>query len=288
MATIVAPIGNFRCAADVILTDELRIEAIKPHMSALIAKAADERLIRHPVNYSHCIVYSNYDRNREDSREIMERLMIMLRLFKIGNVFYNYALIDEHDWYSSLKRGEAVPIEQFAIFFFFGWDAKGLPTIYELEEDEADELSRFIVTKRRKPIVYTRPYRFFFKSYHEPYAEHRFLDYVIAMENILANDSKDMSNIRYKFIDRGCYLLNRALPSDAGAEHHAKSLKEIYDARCEIVHSARSTRDWNSDKSVELLARADTYTRTLLCMLLEDESLARSTTIDSQKRISYQ
>ena len=53
-------------------------------------------------------------------------------------------------------------------------------------------------------------FRFFFRSYHEPYATDRFLSNAIGLENLLVNDEQEKSSFRYKFVDRGCFLLQQA------------------------------------------------------------------------------
>ena len=131
-------------------------------------------------------------------------------------------------------------------------------------------------------------YRFFFRSYHEPYATDRFLSAVVALENILVNDTDDRTNIRYKFMDRGGFLLQRARPQPEGADIYCRRLGTIYDRRSGLVHSARSSlRDWVDQADIDVLRDADDYVRTLLSYLLRVPDLRQSGAVDRLKRSFY-
>jgi hypothetical protein len=288
MANIIAPIANYACPdPSVRFGNDLCIEEMPKHISVAVQRAAEQKMIRHPVDYHYSLVYKSFEPDHDDSREIMERLITAMRLFKQGNIFYNYAIVDQNNFYSSPPAGKPVEIGHFAVFFFMGWHCEGLPDTFELLPSEIEKFQAFVATNWKRPKLYTRPFRFFFKAYHEGYAEHRFLDYVIALENVLANDSKDMSNIRYKFIDRGCYLLSKYCAHLGTPDSLGKALAEIYDRRCEIVHSTSKDRDWNEENSLLLLRQTDIFTRALLRLILEKEDLGDSRAIDAEKRAGY-
>jgi hypothetical protein len=287
MATIIAPIANYRSDTAIPIEEHLRIEPIPQHVIGLMANAFNQRLIRHPTEYRYCIVYSDFDKTTDKSRELMERLITALRLFKPGNVFYNYALIDETHWYESPGGRDMIPLEQFAIFPFFGWSANGLVDYYEVSDKEVPILSQFVAKHWKTSLIHARAYKYFFKAYHEFYADHRFLDYTIALENVLANDENEISNIRYKFVDRGCFLLKRWLEPTESIDGISRTLKQIYDVRCEIVHSTKKERDWGEPKSTQLLKKTDLYVRTLLRNLLNEAKLAKASNVDAEKRSLY-
>jgi hypothetical protein len=286
MATIIAPLGNFKSEQDIIFDKQIRIESLKEVIFKIMIEAFEKRLIRHPAKYTHCLIFDGYDPQSDKDREIMERLLTSLRLFKPGNIYYNYAIIDSVGWYSNPHKVDEKTLGQFSIFFFFGWDCIGLPSIYELKHNEAQNIRDFInLNWKNKNILCRRPYQYFFKAFHEPYAEQRFLDYVIALENILVNDQNDMSNIKYKFVDRGAFLLAKYHGGDA--VKYAECLKNIYDVRCKIVHSNGKQLDWTDNKFVQLMIDTDSYTRILLKAILENNCFIDSNEIDNQKWKMY-
>ncbi len=136
------------------------------------------------------------------------------------------------------------------------------------------------------PTSSTPPFRVAVFSFPEPYTNDRFLDNVLAMENLLVNDSQDHSNISYKFVDRGCFLLKQAIQLE-NANVFARSLRKIYSTRSEIVHSKKRPRDWDTDKSKKLLQDSDHYLRELLRYVLEHPEFADSIKVDKAKRDLY-
>jgi hypothetical protein len=285
MATLVAPLGNLSIEDTLSLCQDLRIESTPRHMVDLIKRAEKTRLIRHPGKYGYCLVCEDVD--KKTARSVLEDLVLLLRLYKPGNVYYNYAVIDEYGWYGDPHRKEPVPVSQFAIFFFMGWRHGGLTATYSVTEEDVRPLASFVEHHRGKPLLQTRAYKFFFRGYHEPYAENRFLDNAIGLENILVNDTKEMSNIKYKFVDRGCFLLSKAVSPKQKAASFAKPLTAIYKERSSIVHSRKEKRDWESPESIELLQNSDKYLRTILGFILDKEELADSKKVDRLKRDCY-
>ena len=131
-------------------------------------------------------------------------------------------------------------------------------------------------------------FRYFFRSYHEPYATDRFLSNAIGLENLLVNDSNDWSNIRYKFADRGSFLLQQASPNTAGPDLYFKDLQDIYDGRSGIVHSSKnSDRDWNKEPDIKRLQNSETYLRHLLLYILHHPEMEKSSEVDKAKRQRY-
>lgn len=286
LSYLIAPLGNFTSTTKIIIEDDLWIEPLKPHIELVTLKAFESRLIRHSCDFSHCIVYSNFNENEDNSREIMEKLLTTLRIFQDGDVYYNFAIIDKNGWYDNPVA--SLTIDQFAIFFFVCWDHMGLKSNYSINDSNVNSFKDFVKTFWKDPVLVTTPFHFFFKAYHEPYTEHRFLNYSIALENILVNDSDDSSNINYKFIDRGLFLLEKnKLFTELEIDKKVLILKEIYKTRSDIVHSSKRNRNWQEDKYVKQLVHIDMITRKFLNNLLIDKEIRISTNIDKEKRKRY-
>jgi len=146
-----------------------------------------------------------------------------MRIFKPGNLYYNFALIDTNDWFFQPNPKKLLKI--FSIFFYMGWSHSGTVQNFNLLNNEIKPLNKFISVNIGNKILDNRSFKYFFRSYHEPFKEDRFLDNAIALENILVNDTKERSNLLYKFVDRGCFLLQQVLPLKNGPEKYAKSLR---------------------------------------------------------------
>lgn len=290
IGTIVAPLGNIESPSKLIINEKLYLEPIPRHMSPIIKRARDSYMIHHPPAYTHCLVLKSIDLSNSGEvgfRRDLEDIVLLLRLYKPGNVYYNYALIDKNNWYENPMRSQAIGMKEFAVFYYMGWPQKGVDQIFKLTKDDFRSLKVFVNKNIGKTILRTRPFRYFFRGFHEPQVDDRFLDNVIGLENILAGDTKDQSNIRYKFIDRGCFLLANVIPYEGDPNIYAKPLRDIYDTRCEIVHFSKYERDWHSDESVELVKNSDLFLRRILRLILEDEEFLNCEKVDKRKRKAF-
>jgi hypothetical protein len=287
MATIIAPLGNFTAPSRIDLDRHLSIELIPDHLKAEINVAKQYGFIRHPENFTHCAVCTDYEGdNDKESREFMQDLLLLFGLFKPGNLYYNFGLIDRNGWYQDPAHIQNQAY-RFGIFIFYGWSHPGIVDIYELANDDLAPLASFVTKNRKNSLLRRSACKYFFRAYHEPYTDDRFLYYAISLENMLVNDTKDISSIKYKFVDRGCFLLKKAIPSSEGANEISKSLSDIYDLRSKIVHSSRTPITINTQDDIEILQNADKYTRVLLRFIMENQEYYESTYIDKIKRDKY-
>lgn len=287
MATLIAPLGNFTAPNRFDLDIGLSIEPIPDHLKTEITIAKQYGFIRHPENFTHCAVCTDYSGdNDKESREFMQDLLILLSLFKPGNLYYNFGLIDRNGWYQDPVHNKNQAY-RFGIFIFFGWSHPGIVDIYELVDDDLIPLAAFVKKNRKNPLLRVSASKYFFRAYHEPYTDDRFLYYAISLENMLVNDTKDTSSIKYKFVDRGCFLLKKALPYPEETDKISKSLSDIYDLRSRIVHSSKTTITLDTQDHIEILKNADNYTRALLRFILENPEYRESTYVDKIKRGLY-
>lgn len=286
MTTVIAPLGNIEsCGIDI--DDWLSLTATPDHMAQLIQQGRNSLLIRDPGQFPHCLVLRGQRLDKGNPRDLVERAVLLLRLFKPGNLYYNFVLRDEAGWFADPTQQVEDKLWADSVFFFQGWDHPGLEGRYSVTEGEALALQQFVAKHWDNQVLSRRFFHLFFRGYHEPYAEDRFLRNAVALENIFVNESQDQSNVTYKFVDRGCYLLQLARPLDQGAGGYAKSLGLIYKTRSALVHTNEKPRDWTGEPHKELMVTSDRYLRLCLRLILEDPTLGSSTEIDKRKRAEY-
>lgn len=280
MAYLIAPLANVKMTDTLIIDSSLRIDKTPVHVTKAISEARQRGYYRHPIKYDHCLVITDYSPSGNDSksREILQRIVTLLRIYMPGDVFYSGGIIDKSGWYNNPKDQI---LNIFGIFVYMVWDSFSL---YEITKDNRDALVDFVRTHKKNKILKQSPFRLFFKGYHEPFPTDRFLDNAIGLESLLVNDG-DRSNFKYKFVDRGCYLLKQALSSQDTAAVFAERLSNIYDIRSKLVHNRES-----SFKKNDFLAAsrdADQFLRVLLSYVLDNPGFINSKEIDDAKRALY-
>lgn len=291
MATVVvAPLGGIQCDGIVRLADDLTIEPLPAHMLPVIQQARDSYIIRHPPHFGHCLVLERSSLHRDSDNDVkafVERLVLLLRLYKPGNVYFNFAVIDENGWYRAPTVAVNIVLGQIGVFFYVGWTHRGLGDTFRLSTADSEPLATFVAAHRGADLMKNRSFRYFFRGFHEPYSEDRFLSNVIGLENVLCNDSQDHSNLKYKFVDRGCYLLHQARPHPDGAGGYVKPLGDIYDARSRIVHSAQKDIDWAEASAQSMLQNSEVFLRAVLNLVLQNPGFETAHGIDDAKRRRY-
>ena len=285
---LIVPLGNIKCNPPISLSEDTTIEKIEDKFSPVIQDALSKNIIRHQVPFKYCLIVRNpkYLNDVKIIKKQIEDTILVFRLFKEGDIFFNYICIDEKNWYDRSDVPD-LKAKHVGVFFYMGWHHKGLSTTYIIESFETENLKQFFKNKISNRLLDHRSFRYFFKGFHEPYSEDRFLSNAIALENILVNDTKDQSNIRYKFIDRGCYLLHISTPGSNDANVYAKSLRCIYDLRCKIVHSSKNDINWGDNQTQKTLYNSENYLRIFLNMILKNKRLIKSSEIDIEKRKLY-
>jgi hypothetical protein len=252
-----------------------------------------QKLIRHPTPHTHALIIKNVEitrQDRVDAKEALEEAILRLRLFKTGPAGFNFAIIDHDGWYDQLKAGggREIKYEPLGIFFYVVWSQPGMPHTYDIAAEEIDRVRELIAFTAGRKLLQKPPFRYFFRAYHEPYASDRFLRNAIGLENLLVNDTQDQSNTTYKFVDRGCFLLNLAHTHPQGANGYAPVLKKIYSARSASVHSNKAAkRDWGTKEEMDLLNASEDYLRVLLNYVLRNPEMESSLAVDEAKRAKY-
>jgi hypothetical protein len=292
-ADVIAPIANVVASTPMVLDSRSDIRAMTPQMYGAMQAGWKQRLIRHPSAPTCCLYVRDVALQPGDegtsAKDAIEELVLRLRIFKAGAVSFDFGVIDSGGWYENPTEEKATHLALFGVFFYVPWAHHGMPVKFEVEPSEAESLRSFVTLTESQHLMDRPAYRYFFQSYHEPYATDRFLKNAIGLENLLVSDAKDTSNIRYKFVDRGCFLLNRAKPHSEGASGYTKPLSDIYDARSRLVHASKSppTRSTASVEERDRLLRSEDYLRVLLRYLLEHPELDTAESIDSSKRQLY-
>lgn len=288
--TVVAPLLNYEGPAPLTLNENTEIHKIREHVRHLILEAERVRFVRHPAEYKFCLIARNVvirDDLGDESRKVIEEAILRLRLFQTGGIGFNFGFADPDGWYDAPRANAVGNIAVFGVFFYFVWGREGMTSAYHLQADDVEGLRTLFADTRGQMLMDKPAFRYFFRAYHEPYAMDRFLSNAIALENLLANDHSDWSNIRYKFADRGCFLLQKAHPEE-DANSYNKPLKDIYDARSKIVQ-ARSTseHDWSSAEDLAILRNSEDYLRQLLRYVPYHPEMERSVNVDKAKRAHY-
>jgi len=282
---IIAPLYNFNCESTIKLSPNAEIKETTKTDSIVIQKFLSLRKDEHKAMSKYSIYIYNQKIEEDDlskAKHIIEKYVLLLRIFRKGNIYFNFLFIDKNN---NIIDREALFYTQ-QLNYYTGWSHKGLIHIYSLSDKDDDELQLFIKSYESLDLMNQRAFRSFFRSFHEPLSDDRFLDNVISLENILCNDSNDNSNIRYKFIDRGIFLLHQINEKITVDEYKAK-LSKIYDMRCNIVHSSKKIQNWIGEKYDDLLYNSDDFARKLLQYKLKNQSITESNKIDDLKRGLY-
>jgi hypothetical protein len=293
--TLIAPLSNINISVPLPLElgANLALEPIPSHLPPFLEEAAKQSFIRHPVTYNCCLVVRDAESTKDDAsdlREEVEEAVLRLRLFKAGGVGFSLVLVDPDGWYDNPAKVQGTQVRYLFIgmFFYHVWERDGMLPFLNLDPDDVVPLRSLFVLSAGQRLLQKPAFRYFFRSYHEPYATDRFLSNAIGLENLLVNDTKDRSNYRYKFADRGCFLLQHANPRPDGPEVYFKDLQEIYDGRSEIVHSnEKSDWDWHKAPDIRKLQNSENYLRQLLVYILEHPTMERSGEVDKAKRLRY-
>jgi hypothetical protein len=293
VVNLIAPINNMqvRDGHAIRLDENFEIHKIPEHVRKIIVDAKSSGFVRHPTNATHCLLIKNAEVSSEDgtdAKETIEESVLRLRIYKAGGCYFDFGLIDEVGWFYAPDKNKPTPLKAIGVFFYIAWERKGMASLYQLEEVDIEPLGGLFKKTKNIMLLDQAPFRYFFRGYHEPYATDRFLSNAIALENIFANDQDDKSNIRYKFIDRGCFLLQQAQPHPEGPNGYVKPLADIYDSRSRLVHSTKaSKRDWNEDSEIKLLFDSEVFLRQALLYIVDNPEMINSNKIDVLKRQKY-
>ncbi len=289
MADLIVPLFNMSCPTPTELDQNSTIHGRAEHLQRIVDEARKRYLVRTPWDPEHFLVITNADVSgniRSSAGVIADEMILGLRLYKAGGVYYNFLLVVNPPASGESTSDDVHGLRALALYYYNVYDHKGIPYVYELTPDDMKPLRDVLGLTRSRQLLEKRCFRNFFQAYHEPLTSDRFLKNAVALENILVNDG-GFSNISYKFVDRGCYVLQRVAPHSGGAAGHAGRLKEIYKARSGLVHSRKNDPDWSSTESQEMLADSETYVRQLLVLTLQDPRFEKSEFIDEEKRKGY-
>jgi hypothetical protein len=293
--TLITPLSdlNYEVKLPIKLSDNISLENINPLILQIIKKSFEHQFIRNPYNPASSLIIRNVSDNNKDGndlREEIEEVILRLRLIKPGGVGFSFIVVDSVGWYDKPPSDPNAEIQYAVIasFIYTVWEREGMPSSYIIKESDIESIRTMITNTKGRKLLTNSAYRYFFRSYHEPYATDRFLSNAIGLENLLVNDSTDRSNIRYKFADRGSYLLQKVMPCPDGAEKYYKDMLAIYDGRSQLVHSKKQSEvDWHKKSDILLLQNSEAYLRKLLLFLIENPEMEKSENIDKSKRKLY-
>jgi hypothetical protein len=288
---IVIPVNSIvmRCPR-IDITDSTSLETISPDIQAYVDDALKTGFMmnRSKVGAYIEIRAHEYEGDRLDSaREIADEILLRLRLYRVGEIGLSLILAGDIGWRNGKSSPEAPHVHWSAIHHYIVWQRVGHSRPYSIGADDQTPLQRLFESEPTS--LFDRPaYRQFSRSYHEPYATDRFLSCALGLENALVNEETEMSNISYKFVDRGSFILQRAQPHESGASHYADILRKIYKARSKLVHSGLSgTKDWSEQPDIELLSHSEHFLRIILRYFIDNPALMNAQEIDNAKRACY-
>ena len=286
----IVPLGNCMIDLNGVTDGSITLVETPHHVQQIIDAARQSLFIRDPGAFPVCLILKLNDAQVQDSklaRQLVEDAILLLRLAAPGNVYYNFILHDPCGWFENPSQANAASLQTSSVFFFKGWAHPGLEEGMVLSKEQAPAALAYVVANSEKTVIRKRAFTSFFRGYHEPYADDRLLRNAIGLENLFVNDVGEQSNVIYKFVDRGAYLLQLAAPLPDGAEGYVVPLKNIYKARSRLVHTNDKELNWDKGDVVELLVNSDRYLRTALRQVLKDTLLLDSTEIDKRKRARY-
>lgn len=296
--TIIAPLSNFRSATPLQLGDDTEIHAFQPGLQNIIEDARKSLVLRQPAQFTHCLVIKNILRDKDSTkyaRQRLEEAILRLRIFKPGSVGSSFSIVDHDGWYEkfvstplNIQAKLNISYELIGVFFYIVWERPGFPSTYDITSEDLSSLKSLFSIGAGKSLLNKSSFRFFFRGFHEPYATDRFLSNAIGLENLLVNDTSEQSNVKYKFVDRGCFLLSQAMTIPEHPQVYATRLSKIYDARSKIVHSRTAGgEDWETESEISLLKDAEDFLRCLLLFIIKNPELEDSNKIDKLKRELY-
>jgi hypothetical protein len=294
IVTLIAPLTHIEKCPQIPLklSDKVEIHKVTSHVEEKIRADQVVDFDGNPVTYSYCLVARDVDvdtNERFGPQGSIEEIVLRLRLYKPGGIGFNYIIIDDRGWYDDPQGKSIEGLKRIRVYFYVVWRRQGMINQYDLEADDVKHLQELFELSSNEKLMQTPAFRFFFRSYHEPYSIDRFLSNAIGLENLLVNDEKEKSSFRYKFVDRGCFLLQQAEPILDDALAYVKPLQNIYDKRSAIVHSTKEStkRYWNTDDEITILQNSEQYLRVLLKYILRNHRMRSSVNIDKAKRECY-
>ncbi len=293
--TLIAPLNQLRCSTPINLGIDIEIHALHPALADLIEEAKHKGYARYPEKFTHCLIIKNVENTRDDLSDLkarLEEVILRLRIYKPGSIGFSFAIIDRDGGYDKIiaAKSEKVTItcQLLGVFFYTVWYRPGMPPTYEILPEDIDPLRKLFSRTANAKLMDKPSFRYFFRGYHEPYGTDRFLSNAIGLENLLVNDTKDLSNLTYKFVDRGCFLLTQASPHPDGPEAYASTLNKIYQARSGVVHSKKKPKgDFESPEEIEILKNSEEYLRLLLKYVIDHPEMEDSIVVDKAKRKKY-
>jgi hypothetical protein len=293
--TLIAPLSHIRCSTPISLSTDIEIHAFYPGLENVIKDAREKGVVRHPAQFTHCLVIRNVENTQDDLSDLkarLEEVVLRLRIHKSGSIGFSFAIVDRDGWYEKLFTSEPgqmnIAYQLLGVFFYIVWDRRGLPPIYEILPQDVEPLRDLFSRTANTKLMNKPAFRYFFRGYHEPYGTDRFLSNAIGLENLLVNDTKDLSNLTYKFVDRGCFLLTQAHPHPDGPDAYVSTLTKIYKARSSVVHSTKKSKgDFDTSEETEILRSSEDYLRLLLKYVIDHPDMEDSNTVDKAKRRKY-
>jgi hypothetical protein len=293
--TIIAPLNQLRCMTPITLGADIEIHAFHPALKDLIEEAKQKGYARNPERFTHCLILKNIESTQYDLSDIKEKLeevVLRLRIYKPGSIGFSFAIVDRDGGYDKILAAESdqiiISCQLLGVFFYTVWYRPGMPPNYEILPEDIEPLRQLFSRTVHAKLMEKPSFRYFFRGYHEPYGTDRFLSNAIGLENLLVNDTKDLSNLTYKFVDRGCFLLTQAYPHPDGPEAYASALNKIYQARSGVVHSRKKPKgDFDSPEEIGILRNSEDYLRLLLKYIVDHPEMEDSTVVDKAKRKKY-
>lgn len=273
------------------LADNVFVEPAKPHFVKLRNDLVGAQQVTYTGKVGGALVVVQRE-GLEDpvaaARSELEEALLRLRLYRIGQIGFNFGIYDSSHWYETGKLDPGTTIPSFSVHHYLVWQHPRLGMYLIVGKNDENGLAAIFTAAGAQQLLQKTAYRNFFRSYHEPYATDRFLQCAMALESLLVNDSRDTSNITYKFVDRGAFLMHQARPVDGGVGEYVLRLKRIYGARSKLVHGSGPTGgDWTRPDEVALLEDADEFARVGLRYVLDHPDLADSCRLDDAKRARY-
>jgi len=297
---VVAQIGGLNAPVPTAITESVTIERWPPVEFVWIA---DRQMpyLGLMGQYDHeCVAIRGVTARMPHLREVLEALdevVLRMRLLGPGVVGWRVAHFIPDGASAQATPGTIPEAQRITLWanHYMVWERSGIPSVYACHATEMVRLQSLFQKTDGRKLMRHRPFQLFYRAYHEPYATDRFLSNAVALEGLLLSDGNDRSSLKYKFADRGSYLLCRALPEDCDPSYYADRLGRIYDARSALVHPAASRKkqskdveaDWDQPSELDLLWDSERFLRALLLYVIEHPEFEEAAAVDDRKRQLY-
>ncbi len=193
-----------------------------------------ESLFEYSLPYSFNVEISPFE--SEKPIRTIDRVLIVLKLFKDGFIFSNLFRQNDNQTYRQIPH-----------YTPWGLERGGIYSISKVEASSFIDFWEKYITINLQNFAVNR----FHLADYRAYTPDRFFDYALSLEHLLVPSSKE-GEISYKFRIAGTRVLGAT--DNISKECRLKKLKSVYGLRSNIVHGVKIVHKGNKDNHFKTLS----------------------------------